>query len=273
MSSIPLPNAPGIYQITCVPTGKIYVGSAVNLRRRWREHVLLATKGAHKSPYFQKAWNKYGAESFTIAVLELCDRNQLIEREQCYLDTLRPYDRSIGFNVAQRAGSTLGRVASAETRAKIGEANRKRTVSETTRQRMREKRPSEETRAKMSIAHIGLTHSDVTKAKMRTYKPTEQTLNKLRALRHSDETRNKISQSKQGKPRSPQVVEGMFKRHANNRHRVIHIASGEICIVHLPTFCKEHNLSYDAMTHTITGRNKQHQGYRVERIPKVNPTS
>jgi group I intron endonuclease len=41
----PLPRASGIYQIRCIPTGKIYVGSAVNLRKRWDQHHRSLRKG------------------------------------------------------------------------------------------------------------------------------------------------------------------------------------------------------------------------------------
>ena len=33
-----LPHSPGVYQIICVANGKIYIGSAINLRRRWEQH-------------------------------------------------------------------------------------------------------------------------------------------------------------------------------------------------------------------------------------------
>jgi excinuclease UvrABC nuclease subunit len=50
-----VPNASGVYQILCVPTGKVYVGSASNLRIRWREHRWALNRGTHHSEYLQRA--------------------------------------------------------------------------------------------------------------------------------------------------------------------------------------------------------------------------
>ena len=47
MTSLPLPHTSGVYQIRCIPTGKIYLGSAVNLRKRWEQHYRSLRKGEH----------------------------------------------------------------------------------------------------------------------------------------------------------------------------------------------------------------------------------
>jgi len=50
-----------------------------------------------------KALVKYGYSSFKLEILENCEPNILIEREQYYLDLLNPE-----YNILKKAGSLLG---------------------------------------------------------------------------------------------------------------------------------------------------------------------
>src|SRR5258708_15053375 len=85
-----IPNAPGIYRITCIITGKIYVGSAVNLRRRCRAHLSTLQRNGHHNPKLQAAFNKYGPGAFTFEVLELVLLPSLTMREQYWFKILKP---------------------------------------------------------------------------------------------------------------------------------------------------------------------------------------
>jgi group I intron endonuclease len=62
-----IPTESGVYQILCVPTGKAYVGSAVNLAKRWQEHRWMLRRGQHHSQYLQRAWDKYGETAFAFS--------------------------------------------------------------------------------------------------------------------------------------------------------------------------------------------------------------
>ena len=99
------PRASGVYQIHCIPTGKIYVGSAVNLRERWYKHRWRLRRGEHVNRYLQQAWVKYGEQNFEFTVLEFVDRNNLLTTEQAWIDQTRCADRNIGFNICDTAGS------------------------------------------------------------------------------------------------------------------------------------------------------------------------
>lgn len=123
-----LPRTPGIYIITCLPTGKIYVGSSINLRKRWNMHRRELRSGVHCNQYLQRAWNKYGEIAFTFEILELVMPWGLIDREQYWIDKLSPFDER-GFNIVPNAGSTLGRKVSEETKAKMRVANKGRLWS------------------------------------------------------------------------------------------------------------------------------------------------
>ncbi len=152
-----IPNASGIYKITCVPTGKFYIGSAVKLNGRRLAHLSLLRRQKHNNRYLQSAWDKYGADVFTFEVIEYVLVPFLLEREQYWLDKLKPYDRKRGFNLSPTSSSILGLKMTPESRAR-------RSVAQTGR-----KHPpySAEARQRMSDAHKGKRPSDETRRKLK----------------------------------------------------------------------------------------------------------
>jgi group I intron endonuclease len=179
--------ASGIYKIICRSNGKSYIGSAINFTKRWWAHKHDLNAKQHVNIHLQRAWNKYGASNFEFSVIEtIDDPNCLLIAEQRWLDTSDNL-----FNICLVAGSSLGRVASAETkhkmsiarqgkvftedtRKKIGEANRHRVISEKTREKQvnakigntycKGRTMSESTRSKIgaanSAANLGKTRSE-----------------------------------------------------------------------------------------------------------------
>lgn len=105
-----LPQSPGIYTVTCTPTGKMYVGSAVNVYRRWHAHHLPALRrGRHVNVYLQRAWTLYGESAFVCTCVELvAEKLLLTQREQFWMNKQRSTDRAYGFNLVTIAGSTTG---------------------------------------------------------------------------------------------------------------------------------------------------------------------
>ena len=120
----------GVYCITCNANGRVYVGSAINLARRWRQHRSSLNRGDHHSCHLMRAWQKYGPDAFEWSILELVPidgltkteaKPVLLAREQHYIDTLG-VDR---FNTLPTAGSSLGVKLTVEASAKRSEAARR----------------------------------------------------------------------------------------------------------------------------------------------------
>ena len=123
------PKVPGIYAIRNLINGKRYIGSAVNLAFRWKSHRWNLEAGKHHSYLLQRAWDKHGASAFVFEVIEATTDDNLVLREQHWIDHFRSLSTRRGYNVALMAGSTLGTKRSSETKAKISAALRGRKCS------------------------------------------------------------------------------------------------------------------------------------------------
>lgn len=158
----------GVYKITNIVNGKIYIGSSMNLGRRFNDHKNQLSRKKHSNKYLQNSWNKYGYESFTFEVIEIVnDFEDLLKREQYWIDNLNVIDKKIGYNISPTAGSTYGLKDSEETKRKKSEISRQYFLNLTSEQRKKigekisksklEKhhKMSDESRMKMSIAKKG----------------------------------------------------------------------------------------------------------------------
>ena len=95
----------GIYQIHCIPTGKIYIGSTVNFEYRWGQHRSRLRRGDHVNIHLQSAWIKYGEQSFEFSILERVEVPNLLSVEQEWINRTGCADSKIGFNLYAVAGS------------------------------------------------------------------------------------------------------------------------------------------------------------------------
>nr|YP_010390664.1 GIY-YIG endonuclease [Fusarium asiaticum]QJT59516.1 GIY-YIG endonuclease [Fusarium asiaticum]QJT62211.1 GIY-YIG endonuclease [Fusarium asiaticum]QJT63584.1 GIY-YIG endonuclease [Fusarium asiaticum]QJT64129.1 GIY-YIG endonuclease [Fusarium asiaticum]QJT64408.1 GIY-YIG endonuclease [Fusarium asiaticum] len=125
----------GIYLWRNKINGKTYVGSSVNLAKRFKNYFNESYLTRLKDyMVIYKALLAYGHENFTIEILEYCDPASILEREQYYLDTLNPK-----YNILKVAGSSFGykhseevllkmrdRKASLDARLKMSVKNHKR---------------------------------------------------------------------------------------------------------------------------------------------------
>ena len=107
-------NISGIYQIKSNINNKIYIGSAININKRWALHKNDLIKNQHHSIYLQRHFNKYSLDDLEFTVLEICEIEDLILKEQFYFDTLKPE-----FNICKVANSSLGVKRRKETIEKL----------------------------------------------------------------------------------------------------------------------------------------------------------
>lgn len=131
----------GVYKIENLITHKIYVGSSVDMPSRRNDHFSALRRGVHVNRVLQNSFTKHGEINFKFSIIETCDN--LVEREQYYIDTLKPE-----YNIFKTAYSVRG-----ENHPMFG-----KTHSEATKQKIKEARSfqkishSQETKNKISAA-------------------------------------------------------------------------------------------------------------------------
>jgi len=64
------PDSPGLYALTNRQTGAAYIGEAVNILQRLRQHRSMLARNAHFCRALQEDFNSAGIENFEISILE-----------------------------------------------------------------------------------------------------------------------------------------------------------------------------------------------------------
>lgn len=162
----------GIYKIQNLVNGKVYIGSSADIKKRFGAHRSKLGRGTHHSIFLQRSWDKHGSVNFSFAILELVRIPARVHiAENRHIQEFNSSDQRYGYNVCPAAGSLLGikfgpqsdahrrkigdahlgRVSSAETRAKLSAALKGRTFDA-------------EWLAKMSQAQIGRKMAPLTAA-------------------------------------------------------------------------------------------------------------
>jgi group I intron endonuclease len=121
-----------IYSISHPASKSVYVGSSVDVERRWRSHRKDLELQRHRCQHLQRAWIKYGGDGFVFDILEDCQpvKEQLLALEQHWMD----YYKSTGlYNTCPIAGSPLGLKLTIEQRGKISNAQKGKKKSESHR--------------------------------------------------------------------------------------------------------------------------------------------
>jgi group I intron endonuclease len=80
----------GIYCITNTITNKCYIGSSKNIYYRLKRHYSNLERQNHQNPYLLNSYIKHGKNAFTVKILEETSFELLAQKEQYYIDTLKP---------------------------------------------------------------------------------------------------------------------------------------------------------------------------------------
>ena len=110
-------NKSGIYRWNNLVTEASYVGSAINLTARLRNYFSLGFLNKEllrNKSRINNSLLKYGHSNFSLDIIEYCEPDKLIAREQYYIDLLNPE-----YNILKIAGSPLGSKHSIETLLKF----------------------------------------------------------------------------------------------------------------------------------------------------------
>ena len=242
----------GIYKITNLESGKVYVGSSINMLNRFTQHKGFLKRNDHKNAHLQKAWNLYGERSFIFQILETVENvDVLLSRESFWINELKCVDRIYGYNKHTIDPDTGRNIFSDETRKKLSISNTGKKLTAEARKKIGEankRRPpcSEETRKKLSISsklwHLGKTHTEESKHKMSLAKLGRVSNRKGAVL--TEETKRK------------------FFAATAKTYSVINPNGELITFKGLNKFCRENFLDAGTLSKVAKGLKNSYKGYK-----------
>jgi group I intron endonuclease len=231
----------GIYGIKNTTNGKWYVGSAsCNGKRsisvRIRDHIRLLCRNKHNNQHLQAAWNKYNSQAFEYFVLEVTEnvRDVLWELELYWMIALEAVSK--GYNIStnpryaavpwtekrkqQLSQASSERWASPEYKEKMSAISKERmSLSEykvIAGDTLRKLWSDPETREKFIAQHRGKEMSKETRQKLHDAHQGKPKL-KLRGRPLSEETKKKLGDSKRGKPNYKRRGKGLWSEEDKKR--------------------------------------------------------
>lgn len=104
----------GIYKITNKKTGKSYIGQSNDIERRFKEHQTVGEKS--RIPV-DIAIQKYGKNSFTYEIIELCSISQLNDKEEYWIKYYNTFKKGYNCN----SGGNQSSIGENNGRAKLTE--------------------------------------------------------------------------------------------------------------------------------------------------------
>ena len=202
-----------IYKIINAVNGNFYVGSTNNAVERFRVHRNRLRRNQHHTKHLQAAWNKYGEAAFVFHIIEVVPEGQSLQAaEDVWLAEW--VGKSECYNHGMRSDAPwLG--AAKEDHPMYGKER-----SESTKQLLRD------ARLQQPDPRTGTKHSEETKQKI-----SQNRMGKMAGEEHyrygktvSEEIRKKIGDAQRGVKKAPRIYtpEGLEKARANMReHGVI----------------------------------------------------
>lgn len=181
----------GIYKITNLINGKIYIGQSKNCEKRFSEH-----RTSEHNQHLLRAYEKYGFENFSFEIIEEARESELDDLEEKYIKEYDSMNPSIGYN--KRSGGGRPRF-SEETAEKI---KKNRWTSEQralVSARQRDPLLDAERRKAISDHYQNLSEEEKQKRK--------DQLNMHVGKKRSEETKNRMSESQKKVDRSAKKSE------------------------------------------------------------------
>jgi group I intron endonuclease len=175
-----------IYRLLCKENGKSYIGQSKNNTpdMRWKRHV----KDSEKNSMYaiHQAIRKYGKDVFEVSILCLCEsQEELNKKEDEYITEYTSMIYENGYNMVRGGkGRAPNFQHKEEHKKKMSEFMKNRIVTD-------------ETRQKISNARKGVKNNWDEETRLRV---AEMSRKKATGVKHSEETKEKIRKSLQGKP-------------------------------------------------------------------------
>lgn len=208
----------GIYKITNLKNGKVYIGQSVDIERRFMEY---RNRLYRCNSVVFNAFRKYGFDNFSFEILDLCEKNDLDRLEKYYIEKYDSYGN--GYNMTKGGKGYSGKLSTKHkeniSKSKLGEKNpnfgkkpsyetlKKRSDSFKKTYQEMDKEKRKEWRNKIGLKH---------KNKIVSQEQKEKISKKLKDYFSqnivSEETRKKISKAVKGITRSEKTKDLIRER-------------------------------------------------------------
>lgn len=225
----------GIYRITNKINSKIYIGSTCSFKDRKSKH-----KRKKLNTMISRAIFKYGWDNFLFEVLEYCEKDVLIEKEQFYLDLFQPFKENNGYNLLRNCtiNGWLGHHHTEETKKIMSEKKKDyipwnkgmtgvQECSDETRELMSKnrtgegnsfynKRHTEESKNKIAKKQMGRDHSYEYKSVLQINKDTDEIIKEWESIASvylffgSSKTNSNVSRVCRGKQKTAYGFKWMY---------------------------------------------------------------
>lgn len=208
----------GIYKITCIVTGKIYIGQSVDcMKRAYAYSTMHRYEYGKKQRHLYNSIKKYGWENHTFEIIHECAKEELNLWERHFVKLLNSFGSELGMNLTD--GGDAPTNVSEETKKRISESIKGekngfygRHHSDDTKEFLRKLHRgnkyalgsirSQETKDKLRSAHLGKIASEKTKSKMReSHRGKKHDWNKgnIGKFKHSEEHKQRLREMHKGK--------------------------------------------------------------------------
>ena len=90
----------GVFQVKNTVSGKVLLGSSLNLEGPLNAHRFMLTIGSHRNKQLQQEWDEYGEDNFVFEILETVEvpenpnfnlNDELTLLEQIWIEKLQPF--------------------------------------------------------------------------------------------------------------------------------------------------------------------------------------
>lgn len=118
----------GIYKITNMANGKVYIGQSIDIARRYQEHLRAGQpeKYSHKGGRdihlpIHRAMQKYGISNFALTVLEECPKEQLNDKERYWIAVYHSNNSKLGYNLTDGGQDNFALKGEKHSQAKLSQ--------------------------------------------------------------------------------------------------------------------------------------------------------
>jgi len=204
----------GIYRIINTINNHFYIGSSNDISRRFKRHISDLNKERHDNIHLQRAWNKYGKDSFVLKPIRTCDCKNLLLEEQKDLDIW--VGNEVCYNMRKDAKSPVA----------IGEKRPLWVIEKIANAQRGVPKFTEEQKKQMSVDRIGRKHTTETIQKMKNRSSSYENIAKAQQFNinriYSKKHCLNISNKKLGKIYTDierkNISDGVNKAIAENRY-------------------------------------------------------